>query len=31
MKKSEKIFKGRGAGSNPLNRFEKIDFEVDEE
>ena len=31
MKKSLKVFKGRGAGYNPVNRFEKIDYEVDEE
>jgi len=31
MKKSEKVFKGRGASFNPVNRFEKIDYIVDEE
>ncbi len=31
MTKSGKILKGRGAGFNPLNRFQKIDFEIAEE
>ncbi len=31
MTKSGKVFKGRGAGFNPLNRFEKIEFEIAEE
>ena len=31
MNKSVKVFKGRGAGFNPLSRFEKIDFEIAEE
>ena len=31
MKKSGKVFKGRGAGINPLSRFEKLDFEIAEE
>ena len=31
MKKTGKKLKGRGAGSNPLNRFEKLEFEIAEE
>jgi len=31
MNKTGKNFKGRGTGFNPLNRFEKIGFEFDEE
>ena len=31
MTKPGKRFKGRGAGFNPLNRFEKIEFEIAEE
>jgi len=31
MTKPGKVFKGRGAGFNPLNRFEKIEFEIAEE
>lgn len=31
MKRTVKKLKGRGAGSNPLNRFEKLEFEIAEE
>ena len=31
MTKPGKTFKGRGAGFNPANRFEKIEFELAEE
>lgn len=31
MTKPGKVFKGRGAGFNPLNRFEEIAFEIAEE
>jgi len=31
MTKPGKVFKGRGAGFNPLNRFEKIEFEIADE